>query len=152
MVETRTANGTGAARKSAAAAGAKRAKRTSSTRSVSRKKTSAKTSAKKIAKSAARSAAKRSSSRTEKKAAKVLRKGKKPLATMTESALEDYFRKLNGTTPGDLYDLVLSEVERPLFRTVLAYTEGNQSRAAEILGINRATLRKKLKAYSISIQ
>lgn len=88
----------------------------------------------------------------EKKAAKALRKGKKPLATMTQSALEDYFRKLNGTTPGDLYDLVLSEVERPLFRTVMAYTEGNQSRAAEILGINRGTLRKKLKAYSISLQ
>ncbi len=148
MVETRTANGTGAARRKAAAAGAKRGKRTSGTRSISRKKTSARNKAKKIAKSAASNAAKRS----EKKAARVLRKGKKPLATMTESALEDYFRKLNGTTPGDLYDLVLSEVERPLFRTVLAYTEGNQSRAADILGINRGTLRKKLKAYSISIQ
>lgn len=149
VVDTRTANGTGAARgKASAAAGAKRGKRTSGTRSVSRKKSSAKNSARKIAKSAAKSAAKR----REKKAAKVLAKGKKPLATMTESALEEYFRKLNGTTPGDLYDLVLSEVERPLFRTVLAYTEGNQSRAAEILGINRGTLRKKLKAYSISFQ
>ncbi|MEO0346409.1 MAG: DNA-binding transcriptional regulator Fis [Pseudomonadota bacterium] len=71
---------------------------------------------------------------------------------MTESALEDYFKKLNGTAPGDLYDLVLSEVERPLFRTVMAYTEGNQSRAAEILGINRGTLRKKLKTYAISVE
>ena len=87
-----------------------------------------------------------------KKAAKLLRKGKKPLATMTESALQEYFQKLNGTTPGDLYDLVLSEVERPLFRTVMEYTDGNQSRAAEILGINRGTLRKKLKTYSISVQ
>ena len=87
-----------------------------------------------------------------KNAAKSLRKGKKPLATMTESALQEYFRKLNGTTPGDLYDLVLSEVERPLFRTVMEYTDGNQSRAAEILGINRGTLRKKLKTYSISVQ
>ena len=88
----------------------------------------------------------------EKKAAKALRKGKKPLATMTQSALEDYFRKLNGTAPGDLYDLVLSEVERPLFRTVMAYTEGNQSRAAEILGINRGTLRKKLKAMELRLE
>ena len=71
---------------------------------------------------------------------------------MTESALQEYFQKLNGTTPGDLYDLVLSEVERPLFRTVMEYTDGNQSRAAEILGINRGTLRKKLKTYSISVQ
>lgn len=152
MVETRTANGTGAARRKAAAAGAKRGKRTSGTRSISRKKTSAKTSAKNKARKIAKSAANNAAKRSEKKAARVLRKGKKPLATMTESALEEYFRKLNGTTPGDLYDLVLSEVERPLFRTVLAYTEGNQSRAADILGINRGTLRKKLKAYSISIQ
>lgn len=73
----------------------------------------------------------------------------RPLARMTESALKDYFKHLNGTTPGDLYDLVLSEVERPLFQTVLKYTDGNQSRAAEILGINRGTLRKKLKSYSL---
>ncbi|MEL7024094.1 MAG: DNA-binding transcriptional regulator Fis [Pseudomonadota bacterium] len=73
----------------------------------------------------------------------------RPLARMTESALKDYFKKLNGTAPGDLYDLVMSEVEPPLLRTVLKYTDGNQSRAAEILGINRGTLRKKLKNYSL---
>lgn len=108
----------------------------------------------KSSKTSSKASSKASSKRTpnQKKAAKALRKGKKPLATMTQSALEDYFRKLNGTAPGDLYDLVLSEVERPLFRTVMAYTDGNQSRAAEILGINRGTLRKKLKAYSISLQ
>jgi len=44
---------------------------------------------------------------------------------------------------------VLSEVELPLLRTVLEHTEGNQSQAAEILGINRATLRKKLKHYRL---
>ncbi|MEM9171504.1 MAG: DNA-binding transcriptional regulator Fis [Pseudomonadota bacterium] len=76
-------------------------------------------------------------------------KKSKPFARMTESALKDYFSKLNGTVPGDLYDLVLSEVERPLFRTVLDYTDGNQSRAAEILGINRGTLRKKLRDYEL---
>ncbi|MEL7311412.1 MAG: DNA-binding transcriptional regulator Fis [Pseudomonadota bacterium] len=74
---------------------------------------------------------------------------RRPLARMTESALKDYFKKLNGTAPGDLYDLVMSEVEPPLLRTVLKYTDGNQSRAAEILGINRGTLRKKLKNYSL---
>ena len=73
----------------------------------------------------------------------------RPLARMTESALQDYFSKLNGTVPGDLYGLVLSEVERPLLQTVLRYTDGNQSRAAEILGINRGTLRKKLRQYSL---
>ena len=134
MVETRTgSSGSKATRRGAPA-------RVSAS---SRTRKSAKTS-----KTAARTA---SNKKVEKKAATVLRKGKKPLATMTESALEDYFKKLNGTAPGDLYDLVLSEVERPLFRTVMAYTEGNQSRAAEILGINRGTLRKKLKAYAISV-
>ncbi|MEJ2601840.1 MAG: DNA-binding transcriptional regulator Fis [Gammaproteobacteria bacterium] len=73
----------------------------------------------------------------------------KSLSDHTEEALEQYFRSLNGHRPGDLYELVMSEVERPLFRTVLEYTGGNQSEAAVILGINRGTLRKKLKAYSL---
>lgn len=73
-----------------------------------------------------------------------------PLSDMTEQALKHYFEKLNGHPPVALYDFVLSEVERPLFRTVLAFTRGNQSRAADILGINRGTLRKKLKNYGLS--
>jgi len=48
-----------------------------------------------------------------------------------------------------LYDLVIGEVERPLFKAVMDYTHGNQSQAAGILGINRGTLRKKLRSYSI---
>ena len=74
---------------------------------------------------------------------------KKPLCKHTEDALELYFNTLNGDRPGDLYDLVISEVERPLFKAVLDYTEGNQSQAAGILGINRGTLRKKLRTYSL---
>ena len=73
----------------------------------------------------------------------------RPLRKQTEDALGKYFRDLNGHKPGDLYDLVLGEVELPLFSSVMNYTQGNQSRAAEILGINRATLRKKLKQYSL---
>ncbi len=73
-----------------------------------------------------------------------------PLRSMTEQALDSYFTSLNGHTPGRLYDLVLREVEEPLFRTVLEYAEGNQSRAADILGINRGTLRKKLRTYGLS--
>jgi Fis family transcriptional regulator len=69
---------------------------------------------------------------------------------MTEQALDTYFTSLNGHAPGRLYDLVLREVEEPLFRTVLEYAEGNQSRAADILGINRGTLRKKLRTYGLS--
>lgn len=73
-----------------------------------------------------------------------------PLRSLTEQALDSYFASLNGHAPGHLYDLVMREVEEPLFRAVLDYSEGNQSRAADILGINRGTLRKKLKNYGIS--
>lgn len=73
----------------------------------------------------------------------------KPLSSLTDEALHSYFTNLNGHKPGDLYQLVMGEVEKPLFRAVLDYTNGNQSEAAEILGINRGTLRKKLKQYHI---
>jgi Fis family transcriptional regulator len=77
------------------------------------------------------------------------KKGKKPLCKHTEDALDQYFTTLNGDRPGDLYDLVIGEVERPLFKAVMDYTQGNQSQAAGILGLNRGTLRKKLRMYSL---
>ena len=73
----------------------------------------------------------------------------KPLHKHTEDALRKYFKNLNGDRPGDLYDLVMGEVEAPLFKAVMDYTDGNQSQAAGILGINRGTLRKKLRSYSL---
>jgi Fis family transcriptional regulator len=73
-----------------------------------------------------------------------------PLRSHAEQALDSYFASLNGHAPAHLYELVLREVEEPLFRVVLDYVEGNQSRAADILGINRGTLRKKLRHYGIS--
>ena len=76
-------------------------------------------------------------------------KSKKPLCKHTKDALQNYFQSLNGDRPGDLYELVIGEVERPLFKAVMDYTDGNQSQAAGILGINRGTLRKKLKTYSL---
>lgn len=76
-------------------------------------------------------------------------KDKKPLHKHTEDALNRYFASLNGERPGDLYGLVMGEVERPLFKAVMDYTQGNQSQAAGILGINRGTLRKKLRTYSL---
>lgn len=75
--------------------------------------------------------------------------GSKSLHKHTEDALAIYFESLNGDRPGDLYDLVMGEVERPLFKAVLDYTQGNQSQAAGILGLNRGTLRKKLRFYSL---
>ena len=74
----------------------------------------------------------------------------KLLKVHTKDALDNYFDNLNGQKPGDLYSLVLGQVEEPLFKVVMNYTNGNQSRASQILGINRGTLRKKLKTYSIT--
>jgi Fis family transcriptional regulator, factor for inversion stimulation protein len=73
-----------------------------------------------------------------------------PLRGHTERALTDYFASLNGHQPAHLYDLVMREIEEPLFRTVLDYSRGNQSQAAVILGINRGTLRKKLREFGLS--
>jgi Fis family transcriptional regulator len=73
----------------------------------------------------------------------------KLLSNLTDECLDTYFESLNGHKPGDLYQLVIGEVEKPLFRAVLNFTNGNQSEAAEILGINRGTLRKKLKDYKL---
>ncbi len=72
-----------------------------------------------------------------------------PLRDHAERALSDYFSSLNGHRPAMLYDLVIREVEEPLFRAVLDYAEGNQSQAAVILGINRGTLRKKLRELGL---
>lgn len=74
----------------------------------------------------------------------------KPLRDFAEGALQHYFKTLNGHRPADLYEMVIGEIELPLLRTVLDYTAGNQTRAAEILGINRGTLRKKLKTHGLA--
>jgi Fis family transcriptional regulator len=73
-----------------------------------------------------------------------------PLRSQAEEALQSYFETLNGHRPAHLYDLVMREVEEPLFKVVMNHVEGNQSRAAIILGINRGTLRKKLKEFGIN--
>jgi len=93
---------------------------------------------------------KKTRNRRETRPAATAAKSSVPLRSMTEQALGSYFASLNGHAPGHLYDLVMREVEEPLFRAVLDYAEGNQSRAADILGINRGTLRKKLRTYGIS--
>ena len=72
-----------------------------------------------------------------------------PLRACVKEAVENYFRHLDGHDASELFDLVMAEVEAPLLESVLAHTRGNQSRAAAILGINRATLRKKLKRHAL---
>ncbi len=69
----------------------------------------------------------------------------KPLRDNVKAALKNYLAQLNNEDPTELYELVLSEVEHPMLDMVMQYTRGNQTRAATMLGINRGTLRKKLK-------
>lgn len=72
-----------------------------------------------------------------------------PLRQCVERAMEEYFSHLDGQTCTDLYQLVLQEVEDPLLNAVMKYTRNNQSKASEMLGLNRGTLRKKLKLYDL---
>ena len=72
-----------------------------------------------------------------------------PLGAQVRLSLQHYFEQLDGQYPSNLYRMVLGEVEPALLRTVLHYTQGNQTRAAEVLGIDRSTLRKKLRLYGL---
>jgi Fis family transcriptional regulator len=60
-----------------------------------------------------------------------------------------YLDEMDGEMSSDFYDLVLTEVEAPLLQAVMEYTRQNQTRASMMLGLNRGTLRKKLKQYAI---
>lgn len=71
------------------------------------------------------------------------------IAVCVRRAMDSYFKDLDGETPSGVYDMVLACVEEPLIETILEYAQGNQTRAAEYLGINRNTLRKKMAQYGI---
>jgi Fis family transcriptional regulator, factor for inversion stimulation protein len=71
------------------------------------------------------------------------------ISTCVRGALESYFKDLDGEPPHAVYDMLLACVEKPMLEYVLNHANGNQSKAAEILGLNRNTLRKKLKQYNI---
>lgn len=74
---------------------------------------------------------------------------KHDLNACINDALDEYFKNLDGQPPHAVYDMVLQSIEKPLLQYVLNRASGNQSKAAEILGINRNTLRKKLQQYQI---
>ena len=71
------------------------------------------------------------------------------LRDAVEQAMENYFRHLDGQMVTDVYDMVLSEIEAPMLEVVMKHTRHNQTRAAHLLGLNRGTLRKKLKRYGL---
>ena len=68
----------------------------------------------------------------------------KHIEACIRDSLELYFKDLRGVEPAAMYDMILGVVEKPLLDVVMKHADGNQSRAAEWLGINRNTLRRKL--------
>lgn len=71
------------------------------------------------------------------------------LREAVDDAMQRYFAHLDDGTVTDLYAMVMAEVEAPLLSAVMAHAGGNQTRAADMLGLNRGTLRKKLKQYDL---
>ena len=72
------------------------------------------------------------------------------IARYVRKALNEYFKDLDGEQPtSSIFDMVMSCVEKPLIETVMHHADGNQTRAADLLGINRNTLRKKIIEHGI---
>lgn len=71
------------------------------------------------------------------------------LRECVQTAVQNYFAHLEGELPSNLYDLVLAEVEAPLLEVVMKQVRNNQTKASQVLGLNRGTLRKKLKQYKL---
>ena len=72
-----------------------------------------------------------------------------PLRESAHHAISYYLAELDGESCSELYDMVISQVEQPLLAAIMNYTQGNQSKASAMLGLNRGTLRKKLRQYGL---
>ena len=75
--------------------------------------------------------------------------GGNEIGKSVEKSLDEYFRKLDGEPPHGIYDMVITHVERAVIESVMTRTNGNQTQAADMLGMNRNTLRAKLTKYGI---
>ena len=75
--------------------------------------------------------------------------GHNAIGEAVDKSLNEYFVKLDGESPDDVYRMVIDNVEKALFTNVMRRTEGNQTQAADMLGINRTTLRSKLKTHRL---
>ena len=73
------------------------------------------------------------------------------IGRQVQAVLADYFAQLAGAAPNQLYQQVMMQVEQTLLTSTLAYTNGHQSQAADILGISRTTLRKKIHQYQLAV-
>ena len=74
---------------------------------------------------------------------------KKHIEECVRESLEAYFKDLRGVEPHSMHEMFMQTVERPLLDVVMKHADGNQSRAAEWLGINRNTLRRKLQDHKL---
>ena len=74
---------------------------------------------------------------------------RKSLKYQVGLALRRYFKELDGNKPTNVFEMVIKEVEKPMLEEVMKFCKGNKSQASKILGINRVTLRTKLKQYNI---
>ena len=75
--------------------------------------------------------------------------GSNEIGRSVEHSLDEYFRRLDGEPPHGIYDMVIAHVERALLSSMLERSNGNQTHAAEMLGLNRNTLRAKLAKYKL---
>ena len=76
--------------------------------------------------------------------------GHNAIAEAVDQSLNEYFVHLDGESPDDIYRMVIDNVEKALFSNVMRRAEGNQTQAADMLGINRTTLRSKLKTHRLA--
>jgi Fis family transcriptional regulator len=74
---------------------------------------------------------------------------RKKIEECIRASLEQYFRDLHGTEPHSVHAMIVDAVEKPLLEVVMKHAEGNQSKAADWLGINRNTLRRKLQGHKL---
>lgn len=75
--------------------------------------------------------------------------GSNEIEKSIHKSLDEYFRRLDGETPHGIYDMVIMNVERTLIASIMTRANGNQTHAADMLGLNRNTLRSKLAKYGI---
>ena len=71
------------------------------------------------------------------------------MARVVRRAIDGYFRDLDGETPHAIYDMVIASVERPMLEVIMKQAQGNQTVAAEMLGVSRSTLRRKLAEHNL---
>jgi Fis family transcriptional regulator len=90
-----------------------------------------------------------SSAKTARKSKAALQNTSKCLGDNVKEAMDKYFSDMDGHEPNNLHELVMSQVEKPLIESVIVNTRGNISRAAQLLGLNRGTLRNRMQKYGL---